>query len=259
MAMENDGIPEHLMSKLAKCGMPDDGGDHDQMMAAYMTYMSTTDDGPAERQEMRKAMERMKADMDEPEAKMDMDDSDETSEDKSKKMSAKLRRDASLDPAVAKLVESLTSRVSKMDAELSSYKGKEAARAEQEFYAAASRHTTREEAKEFLALCGGSHEAALKIIGKLPVKSGAMGRWLSGGDPGGASAKDSPVEDTKVVAGGRIAIHGRALSAAARKAAEGIKAPAGTVKQKEAWRLAEAQRRAVRENPALYQTTYLNG
>ena len=107
MAMENDGIPEHLMSKLAKCGMPDDG-DHDQMMAAYMTYMSTTDDGPSERQEMRKAMEAMErreADMDEPEAKMDMDDSDETSEDKSKKMSAKLRRDASLDPAVAKLVE----------------------------------------------------------------------------------------------------------------------------------------------------------
>lgn len=252
MAMENDGIPdggslpEHLMSKLAKCGMPD-GADKDGMMSAYMTYLSTTDDGPAERMEMRKAMEKMSkmADMDEdePAAKMDDDMDEESSGDK--KMSAKLRQSANLDPAVAKLVETLTGQVATMGKKLSGYEATERKRAEESFYAVAQQHTSREDAQEYLALCGGSMDAALKLIQKLPRKAGAMGRWFSGGSPvGGTSAPRDTVERTKTFQTGHnqtTTLHGLALAAQAKRLAKekGID-------------LATAQRQVARDRPDLY-------
>ena len=195
-ATENDGIPdggaipENLRAKLAKHGMGEDPS-HEEMMAAYDAYMEETDDGPDGRREMKRCMERMKMAMDgdEPEAKMDdMDDDEETSEDKSKKMSAKLRQSANLDPAVAKLVDTLTGQVSTMGKKLSTFEAKEKARAEESFYAAAEKYTSREDAADYVAKCGGDHDKAMALIKKLPQRS-VFGRLFAGGSPvAGAAA-----------------------------------------------------------------------
>lgn len=255
-ATENDGIPdggaipENLRAKLAKHGMGEDPS-HEEMMAAYDAYMEETDDGPDGpdgRREMKRCMERMKMAMegDEPEAKMDdMDDDEETSEDKSKKMSAKLRQSANLDPAVAKLVDTLTGQVSTMGKKLSTFEAKEKARAEESFYALAEKYTSREDAADYVAKCGGDHDKALALIKKLPQRS-VFGRLFAGGSPvSGTSSKDAPVEAKKVVRTGHnqtTTLHGLGLAAMARKSAG-----------KSFAELAAEQVRIARERPDLYQ------
>lgn len=251
-ATENDGIPdggaipENLRAKLAKHGMGEDPS-REEMMAAYMTYMEETDDGPAERREMKRCMEKMAMDGDdEPEAKMDMDEDDEeSSADKGKKMAAKLRQSANLDPAVAKLVDSLTGSNAKLAKRLDTYEAKEKARAEEEFYVSAEKYTSREDAKDYLAKCGGSAEAALGLIRKLPQRS-VFGRLFAGGSPvGGSTSKDAPVEAKKTVRTGHnqtTTLHGLGLAAMAKKTAG------------KSWaELAAEQVRIARERPDLYQ------
>lgn len=239
----NDGekMPEHLRAKLAKCGMGEDP-DHDAMMTAYMTYMSTSDDSPAERMEMRKCMERMK---------MADDDEEESSADKSGQMNGKLRAGAGLDPAVAKLVDNLTAANASLTKRLDGFESKERTRAEREFYENAAAYASREDAQEYLALCDGDFGKATKLIQKLPRKAGPMGRWFAGGSPiggGGTSAggaKDAPVEKTKTVrvSGSQVAhLHGYALAAHAKKIAKERNLPLG-----------QAQIVAARERPDLLQ------
>lgn len=255
-ATENDGIPdggaipENLRAKLAKHGMGEDPS-HEEMMAAYDAYMEETDDGPDGRREMKRCMERMKmADMgDEPEAKMDdMDgDEEESSADKGKKMAAKLRQSANLDPAVAKLVDSLTGSNAKLAKRLDTYEAKERARAEESFYVSAEKYTTREDAADYLAKCGGNAEAAMALIKKLPQRS-VFGRLFAGGSPvGGTSmSKDAPVEAKKTIRTGHnqtTTLHGLGLAAMAKKRAEG----------KDFHSLAAALVQVARERPDLYQ------
>lgn len=251
-ATENDGIPdggaipEHLRAKLAKHGMGEDPS-HEEMMAAYDAYMEETDDGPDGRREMKRCMERMKmAEMgdDEPEA-MDDDMDEESSADKSKKMSAKLRQSAGLDPAVAKLVENLTGQVNTMSKKLGTYEARDAKRAEEAFYAVAEKYTSREDAADYVAKCGGDHDKAMALIKKLPMR-GVYGRLFAGGNPvSGAAPAEAPAENTKTLRTGRgqtTTLHGITLAAMAKK--KGGKTFA---------ELAAAQVAVARERPDLYQ------
>jgi ATP-dependent protease ClpP protease subunit len=231
---DGGAIPEHLAQKLSKYGMSDDSSP-DEMQNAYRSYMAETEDGPAERREMSRAMSGLTED-EKPEAKVD--DEEETSEDKSTKLSAKL---SGLDPAVAKLVDALTSKVARLDKSLGTYQRAETERAEREFYASAAAHTSKEDAKEFLELCSGDTVKALAIIRKLPAKKGPGPRLFSGGEPvGGPSRAASHAEKTRVV--GRVSLHGWAFSKRSQEIAKAEKISIG-----------EAQLRLAKEFPDLLQ------
>lgn len=238
-----DKIPENLLAKLAKHGLGEDL-DRDSVMSAMAAYMSDTEDGPTDRKAMAACMAAMSEDGKESMGKMDKDE--ETSEDKSAKMGKKLRKDVDVDPAVAKLIESLTSQNAKMSKRLDTFEAVEQKRAESEFYAAAAQHTSKEDAADYLKLCDGDADKALKLIRKLPKKTGAMGRWFAGGDPvGGPSAegaKGAPVEKTKTVQGGMIVLHGHGLSVMSKRVAAEQKID-----------LAAAQRLVAKQHPHLIQ------
>lgn len=210
----NTTMEEKLRDKLAKHGLAEDGGN---MEEAYSAYMAETEDGPAERKEMARAMEEMK----EASAKAEDGDKDEESSTGDGKSKARLRADAHADPAVAKLIDSLTGQVNKMSKQVERYEAAERKRAEAEFFAAAEMHTSRKEAEEYVALCDGDLTKALKLVQKLPKKAGALSRWYAGGSPiGGSStpAADS-YEATKVVRQGStvVNLHGFGLRALAKK------------------------------------------
>lgn len=235
----NTKMNEELRDKLAKHGLAEDGGN---MEEAYSAYMSETEDGPAERKEMARAMEEMK----ESKAKAEDDKPEEESSTGDGKSKARIRQDAASDPAVQRLIASLTGQVTKMSKQVERYEQVERKRAESEFFAAAEMHTSRKEAEEYVSDCDGDLAKALRLIQKLPKKAGALSRWYAGGSPigGGSNPAADSYETTKVINLGRheIHIHGRGLSALAKKIAADRKIP-----------LREAMRAAVRERPDLYQ------
>lgn len=235
----NATMDPSLRAKLAKHGLADDDSN---LQAAYSAYLQSTDDGPKERQEMARAIEKLAE-----ESEPDEDVESSTGEGKARA----LRKNAHLDPAVQKLVEQLTGQVTSMGKTLEKHESAERQRAEAAFFTEAEQYTSREDAKEYLALSEGNVDKALKIIRKLPKRQGAMSRWFAGGSPIGArsGAAGSPapaaaVEATKEVNGGRVLLHGYGLAAEAKKIAAERKVP-----------LAEAQRIAAREHPELMSRT----
>lgn len=235
----NTKMNEELRDKLAKHGLAEDGGN---MEEAYSAYMAETEDGPAERKEMARAMEEMK----ESKAKAEDDKPEEESSTGDGKSKARLRADAHADPAVQRLIASLTGQVAKMGKQVERYEAAERKRAESEFFAAAELHVSKKEAEEYVSDCDGDLAKALRLIQKLPKKAGALSRWYAGGSPigGGSNPAADSYETTKVINLGRheIHIHGRGLSALAKKIAADRKIP-----------LRDAMRAAVRERPDLYQ------
>ncbi|MFO0578688.1 MAG: Clp protease ClpP [Polyangia bacterium] len=243
----NETMDPALRAKLAKHGLADDDSN---LQSAYNQYLQSTDDGPKERQEMAKAVGPMLED--EPDKDLD----EETSSTGSGQARG-LRKDAHLDPAVQKLVDNLTGQLSSMKKAMEKQEQAARQRAEAEYLAEAEQHTSRDEAKEFLALAGGDIERALKLVRKLPAKNGAMGRWFAGGSPvngragagagsGSSSAPAAAAEATREVNGGRVLLHGYGLAQAAKKIAADRKVP-----------LAEAQRIAAREHPELVARTFV--
>ena len=231
---------EEIRDKLAQFGLAEDDSNLPEALAAYL---AESEDSPAERKELAKAAEEfMKS-----RAKAEDDDKPEeessTGDGKSK---ARLRADAHTDPAVQRLIASLTGQVTKMSKQVERYEAAERKRAEAEFFAAAEMHTSRKEAEEYVSDCDGDLAKALRLIQKLPKKGGALSRWYAGGSPigGGSNPAADTYEGTKVINLGRheIHIHGGGLSALAKKIAADRKIP-----------LRDAMRAAVRERPDLYQ------
>lgn len=237
-------LTEDQKEKLAGYGLAEDA-DLEDIKEALAKYMAESDDPPAERKEMARAvaeLEDMKA-----EGEEDVKAEGEDTSSGDKLASLKLKASPNLDPAVAKLVNSLTSKVGKMSKKLDVYQAKERSRAEDEFYASASKHTTREDAEEYVSLCRGDFAAALKLIQKLPARGGALGRVFAGGSPIAGRApgtKGVPMDRTKTIQIGHQRAHlcGYAFSAYAKQVAKERGIP-----------IAEAQLVAAREKPELLQ------
>ena len=209
-----NNMEEKLRDKLAKHGLAEDGGN---MEEAYSAYMAETEDGPAERKEMARAMEEMK----EASAKAEDDEDKDEESSTGDGAKARVRADAHADPAVAKLIDSLTGQVNKMSKQVERYEAAERKRAEAEFFATAEMHTSRKEAEEYVALCDGDLGKALKLVQKLPRKADALSRWYAGGSPigGSSNAAADSYEATKTIRQGStvVNLHGFGLRALAQK------------------------------------------
>lgn len=221
---------KEMIEKLSKHGLADGEQENpESLRKALAAYMAETEDGPAERKEMSRAMGELII-------KHEEDDGEEHSITDEKSMSKKLRKDADSDPATQKLVAELTGKMGAMSKQLAAFEQAEAKRSQAEFYKQAERHTSRKDADEYVALCDGDLGKALKLIQKLPAKgAGAMGRVQIGG-----SESSAPAETTKVVNGGRVVLHGFGLAAMAKKVAAERKIS-----------LAEAQIAVAKEHPEL--------
>lgn len=228
-------IPENLRNKLAKHGLTADGANLEE---AFRSYLATTEDGPKDRQEMARAIEEMK---DEPEDTGTGEHTDEGDGTTGEKKS-RVRRNAHSDPAVQKLIDNLTQRANALEA-------KEQQRAEDEYFASAEEHTSREEAAEYLKLCNNDHAKALALVRKLPPKKGrGLGPWYKDGKPvgGPSNASADGYEATKIVRAGRATylLHGHGLAQLAKKIAKERSLP-----------LAAAYKAAARERPDLASPT----
>lgn len=228
------GLPDELRAKLAKHGLGENPTRED-VMAAFMTYLSTTDDGTEARQEMMRCVNALKDD----------DFEEESSTGDGPK--SKLRQNTAADPGVQKLVEDLTGQMSAMQKKVESYEAAERSRRETEFFAVAKLHTTEADAKDYVKACNGDFDKALALIKKLPKRSTVMGAWYAGGRPiGGTSSQASAetYEKTKTIqhTGRRLHLHGYGLAQLAKKIASDKKVP-----------LLEAYKQAARERPDLAQ------
>lgn len=255
-ALRKDMIPDHLKEKLKKHGMGEDGDCSvvDSLRKAFAAYMAETDDPKEIRSEMARAMGDLKIEhdamskMEDSDAKKD--DDEVSSSDKSASMAKKINQDAALDPAVQKLVDSLTGQVGAMGKKLSAYEEREQKRAVAEYVAfAKDRGVGEADAKEYLALSGNSIERARALVSKFPEKT-TMSRMTQAGAPVGknpVALSDSEAAPT-VRAGNQSAIlHGFALS---KKASELAKdQPGKTAFDK----LAAAQCAVARQSPDLYK------
>lgn len=224
MAMKDGMFPENLAKKLAGYGLGDDMSP-DMLRAACLHYLSKTEDGPMDREEMMKAMatiEKVEGDQvqgerkDNPITTMQAKEGDEeeSSSDKGMKMAAKLAKDVHLNPAVMKLVDSLTKDQSKMAKQLATLRDAAKAREVADYHAFAKERVSKEDADEYLALSEGNVTMARALVGKHPVKS-AMGRVTMGGKPLGAADVTATSAEAAPMSG-RHQLHGYALSKLAR-------------------------------------------
>ena len=250
-ALRKDMIPDHLKEKLKQHGMGEDGdGDSESMRKAFAAYMAETDDPKEIRQEMARAMGDLRIEHDAM-GKMEDDEKDEdevSSSDKSASMAKKINQDASLDPAVQKLVDSLTGQVGAMGKKLSAYEEREQKRAVAEYVAfAKDRGVGEADAKEYLALSGNSIERARALVSKFPERT-TMSRMTQAGAPVGknpVALSDEDAAPTVKVGTQDAVLHGFALS---KKATEMSKdAPGKTAFE----RLQAAQRMVAKQNPNL--------
>ncbi len=222
----NSNMDETLRAKLALHGLADDGGNLDE---AYSKYMSETEDGPAERKEVAKAVEELRKECAKAEAEPDEDDKDK-GEDKGEK-------------AMARVVGAMERQLKESESERTTLAKKvatlEAKAAEVELADviadAKSRGLSEAEATEFYKEFGKTK--ALKWLGKFPKKVSSMGKWNLGGGT-------LPVEGTVIETVNGVRIIGRGLS----KMAQQILAKG------EAKTLGEAQILAAKRAPHLYQT-----
>lgn len=230
----NMALPDELRAKLAKHGLGENPTRED-VMAAFMTYLSTTEDGTEARQEMMRCVNALKDD--------DFEEESSTGDGPKNK----LRQNASTDLGVQKLVEDLTGQVSVMQKKVEGYEAAERTRRETEFFAVAKQHTSDADARDYLKACGGDFEKALALIKKLPKRSSVMGAWYAGGRPVGGSSSQASAETyekTKTIqhTGPRLHLHGYGLAQLARKLAADKKIP-----------LLDAYKQAARERPDLAQ------
>lgn len=209
-------MPEHLAKELAKYGWDDN--DPMSAKAAFLAYMAKTEDGPAKREEMAKAMASVEAvdgpDGDEGQrtdnpittdpvsAKAKKDDEEDSSADLSEKMKAKLNASAHLDPAVQKLITDMSKSHSKMAQKVELLESAKVARDTADYQTFALARVSKADADEYLALAKGNIPLATTLVSKFPVKGAAMNKMTRDGRPVGASAA-SPSEAEAAPMSGR--------------------------------------------------------
>lgn len=224
MAMKDGMFPENLAKKLAGYGLGDDMS-LEMLKAACLAYLAETEDGPMDRKEMMQAMaliEKVEGDTDPGERsdnpvttmKAKDGDEDESSSDKGMKMAAKLAKDAHLNPAVQKLVDSLTSKQTKQAGRIATLEAEAKAREIADFHAFAKSRVSKEDAEEYLTLSDGNVTMARALVGKHPLKA-AMNRITQGGKPIGAEDANTTSAEAAPMSG-RHQLHGYALSKLAR-------------------------------------------
>jgi ATP-dependent protease ClpP protease subunit len=251
-------LPEHLNKKLAKHGLGDEMTP-EMLRAAFRSYMEDSEDKPEERREMSRAMaeieKKIEGDQDEGERKDNpvttqrASAESEESDTDAAKSKGRMRADADMDPAVAKLVSSLTDRVAKMSKQVEGYETKERARELAEFHAFAKSRVSQKDADEYLSLAGGDIAKARAIVAKHPERT-AMQRMTQGGKPiGAAQAHETESEAAPMASDGRHQLHGFALSKNAR-AQMGKDLP--KTKNASFHALAAAQRTVAKTRPDLY-------
>lgn len=253
-ALRKDMIPEHLQEKLKKHGMGEDG-DGESMRKAFAAYMAETDDPKEIRSEMARAMGDLKIEHDAMGKMADGDDKkdkEDSSSDKSASMAKQLRGDADEDPAVKKLLNDLTGKLSAMGKRVDYYEHRERERAVAEYMAfAKQRNVSEEDAREYLTFSHNDLAYARRLVAKHPEPEvNTMSRMTQAGAPVGKSPialSDADAAPT-VRAGNQDAIlHGYALS---KKATEMVDKMAGKTTFE---KLAAAQRQVAQQHPALYK------
>lgn len=220
----NTPMEEKFRDKLAKYGLDDDDGNIQEALAAYM---AESEDSPAERKEMAKAVEEMK----ESKAKAEDDDDKKEDEDKGEKAMSRVTSAMAL-----KLAEADSERKA-LAKQVAALEKERADREVGEVIAdAKSRGLTEADAKEFYKDFGKA--GAMRWLAKFPRKVSALGKWNLGG--GELPAEGSAVEKVQ-----GINVIGRGLAKAARE----------LLAKGEAKNLGEAQILAAKRYPHLYQTS----
>jgi hypothetical protein len=165
-----------------------------------------------------------------------------------------MRADADLDPAVAKLVDSLTKQNAKLAKRVDAFETKDREREFASYHAFAKTRqgVSEKDANEYLELAGNDLTRARALVAKHPEKSEktAMQRMTQGGKPiGAAQAHETESEAAPMASDGRHQLHGFALSKNAR-AQMGKDLP--KTKNASFHALAAAQRTVAKTRPDLY-------
>ena len=222
---KRNAMTEEMRDKLCKHGLAEDDSNMEQALAAYL---SETEDGPAERKEMARAVEEMK---EAAKAEHEEPDGDEGEGDKDKGEKKAVSRVASA--MAAKLAEADAERKALAKQVAALEKEREHREVGEVVAEAKSRGLSEADAREFYKDFG--KQGAMKWLAKFPRKVAAMGKWNVGG--GEALAEGSAVEKIN-----GVNVIGRGLAKAARD----------LLAKGEAKDISEAQRIAAKRSPHLY-------